>query len=355
MNLFKLYSLLCFTMLAMQPAHAKQSTQLRTHRHADAPVTVTQISYHGWIRAYDLSNGIVDIIVVPAIGRIMAFQFTGHPETSPLWNNPKEAGKLPFGRPDWPNFGGDKLWPSPESDWSRHGKAWPPDSTFDAGPYKATNIAGGLRLTGPVSAGYAIRAVREIVLSAGSPSVTIKDIFIKSAAPKGNKNGFPVAIWNVTQIRPESTVYLPVNPRSRLGPQKFVVLAKPSEKPNWKVKAGVIQVTHNEQDSTKVGVDDSGGWLVTVYSRNLLFSQHFRKSALGPYLDHGTNAQVWSNVSPSYLEMELHGSGQKLCAGQSMSRVVIWHLQRLARPYSFCERRTVSYTQLSRDLVGRSR
>ncbi|MDQ2687020.1 MAG: hypothetical protein M3Y28_04050, partial [Armatimonadota bacterium] len=48
-----------------------------------SPVRVTRETYRGWPGAYRLSNGVVDVVVVPQIGRVMAFQFTGRVGTSP--------------------------------------------------------------------------------------------------------------------------------------------------------------------------------------------------------------------------------------------------------------------------------
>ena len=55
--------------------------------HASSAVTVTRLTYKGWKDCACVSNGVVEAIVIPQIGRIMAFQFVGHPESSPIFTN----------------------------------------------------------------------------------------------------------------------------------------------------------------------------------------------------------------------------------------------------------------------------
>ncbi|HEX4945248.1 MAG TPA: hypothetical protein VFZ34_01125, partial [Blastocatellia bacterium] len=85
---------------------------------AQSRVTVKQAEYNGWKDALILSNGKVEAIIIPSIGRVMQFRFVG--EEGVFWENPAVAGK-PV-KPDakeWINFGGDKPWPAPQADWPK--------------------------------------------------------------------------------------------------------------------------------------------------------------------------------------------------------------------------------------------
>src|SRR5262245_9959440 len=73
-------------------------------------VTVKRIAFQGWEGAYQLSNGTVEVVFVPQIGRIMRYGFVGGPNA--LWVNPTLQGKTTdFSQPikDWNNYGGDKV------------------------------------------------------------------------------------------------------------------------------------------------------------------------------------------------------------------------------------------------------
>ena len=96
-------------------------------------VTITKTTYNGWENSYEMTNGLVKVVVVPAIGRIMYYGFAD--ETNILWNNPSYYGKtLPYGQPyrengavTWANFGGDKVWPTEQSQFPAiNGYSWPP-------------------------------------------------------------------------------------------------------------------------------------------------------------------------------------------------------------------------------------
>src|SRR5256885_1844661 len=74
--------------------------------------------HHGWPDALVLSNGKVEVVVVPAIGRIMQFRFAG--EDGVFWENSALFGKVHEPKPRaWINFGGDKTWPAPEAAWPK--------------------------------------------------------------------------------------------------------------------------------------------------------------------------------------------------------------------------------------------
>ena len=61
--------------------------------------------------AYRLTNGTVEAVVVPSIGRVMRWGKIGGPNL--LWNN--DPSKIT--ETGWKNYGGDKTWLSPQIYW----------------------------------------------------------------------------------------------------------------------------------------------------------------------------------------------------------------------------------------------
>ncbi|PYX54211.1 MAG: hypothetical protein DMG73_19425, partial [Acidobacteria bacterium] len=59
------------------PATQFQSKTRDNARHqvSEYQVSVTNVTYHGWPNSLILSNGKVEVVVVPAIGRVMQFRF----------------------------------------------------------------------------------------------------------------------------------------------------------------------------------------------------------------------------------------------------------------------------------------
>src|SRR4029453_5362609 len=58
-----------------------------------APIQIRVGPYFGWERSFTISNGKVEAVVVPAIGRVMQFRFVG--QASPLWEDPSLRGRAP--------------------------------------------------------------------------------------------------------------------------------------------------------------------------------------------------------------------------------------------------------------------
>jgi hypothetical protein len=163
---------------------------------AAAPVTVTRVNYHGWPGAYRLANGTVDLVIVPAVGRILRYGFLGGPNA--LWENPAVAGKPGQFTGDWNNIGGDKIWPWPQDEWEkRTGRAWPPPPATDQAVHQAFVVKPDtVRLVSPVVAGYGLRIVRDIRLAPTGTQVTITSRFEK-IRPGAD---FPTGVWSITQV-----------------------------------------------------------------------------------------------------------------------------------------------------------
>ena len=127
-----------------------------------AGVNITRTEYHGWKDAIVMSNGKVEAVIVPSIGRVMQFRLVG--EEGVFWENSEVAGKaVNPASTAWTNFGGDKPWPSPQSEWPKiTPRAWPPPLGFDASPWEAKELITNpktktIQLISPVDPHFGIR------------------------------------------------------------------------------------------------------------------------------------------------------------------------------------------------------
>jgi hypothetical protein len=66
---------------------------LEVNANIPAKITVTKTNYQGWRNSYILSNGLVEAVVVPKVGRIMQFRFQYGEST--FWENDQVYGKPP--------------------------------------------------------------------------------------------------------------------------------------------------------------------------------------------------------------------------------------------------------------------
>ena len=316
------------------------------HPHA---VTVSRLAYRGWPDCAKVSNGLVEAIIAPRIGRIMAFQFVGQASSNPIFINPDWQGKIgaDAGAGNWANFGGDKLWPSPQSDWPEYiGHTFPPDPAFDGQPEQLEIVPGGIRLTTPGSAAFGAGAVRVITLRPGQPRLYIAQTLRRISVPQPVADAKPPAsvgpqrlgIWSVTQTRGDERVFLPLNPGSQF-PQGFVtfdgdsrpVLHPGSLPVGWTHAGAMLTGRRDPANSSKLGTDNSSRWIASLYGRDVLFSEHFPvQSGLSP--DGGCRTEVYANAgAAAYVELELLGPLRLLTPGKQTTYDITWQLQRLPR------------------------
>ena len=301
------------------------------------PVSVTRLTWHGWDGAVKLSNGIVEAVVVPSIGRIMDFSLAGHPETSPVFVNPDWEGKsvADADAATWAAFGGDKLWPSPQSEWGKHNaRAWPPDQTFDGDPEVAQILPNGVRLTTPGSLAFAARATRTITLKPGEARLYIAQALVKDPDALGPRDGFPMGIWSITQTRGDGTLFLPLASGGAF-PGGFVSLGDAGDvpaAPDFTKTGGLLRITRDKVKTHKIGTASAAGWAASLYGGDVLFSEHYKDTPGALYPDGGMSAEVYTNAgATAYIEMELLGPLGPLAHGDKITHDIYWQLQRLPR------------------------
>lgn len=293
------------------------------------PVTVAPVTYHGWTDAVLLSNGVVEAIVVPQIGRVMRFQFVGRPETDPLYEDAYWAGRsgAEADLETWANFGGDKLWPSPQSTWP--GGPWPPDKAFDGNPFYAQSLPNGVRLTSPPSYAFAARAVRSITMRPGEARLYFEQSLVKD--PHAAKP-FPIGVWTVTQVRGDGTVTIPARPVPG-QPSGFLSLSDKGvteAAPFYRLDGQILRIIRDPKQSHKISVSPSAGVLSLRYGTGLTFSEHWTPPPAGAsYAPKEQSAEVYAaSGTPGYFELEILSPLSPLGAGQSASLPVYWQLER---------------------------
>jgi len=294
-------------------------------------VRVEKINYHGWQESYKISNEQVEVVIVPAIGRIMYFGFNNSENI--LWNNPIFYGRiLPKGNPltkdgkiIWANFGGDKIWPTQEDQWQDiNGRSWPPDHWFDGGEHTAEQIEDGIRITSPVSEYCGARSIREIILAGDGAELTIKQT-IEKVQQADNSAVEPInyTIWNITQIRSPLMALMNLNPNRRLS--KRYKLFRPNTAENFSVEGDIGILLPDRSKKQKVGAD-SDYWLAAIID-NLVFGEFFRFQQGKDYPDGGMSAEVYTE--PDYTEIELLSPLKQLAIGEMMHFTITWRLHRL--------------------------
>jgi len=280
----------------------------------------------------------------------MAFHFVGQPETDPLFVNKDWAGKTgaDAGPGNWANFGGDKLWPSEQSNWPEYiAHTWPPDPAFDGLPQVLKSIPGGVQIATPSSTAFGAVATRAITLRPGEARLYISQTLSRTSVPSPAAGSTPVAdgsfapigIWSSTQTRPDGTVFLPLSRLSNFptGVVTFDANSKPVDQigampTGWTLSPTMLVGRHDHSNSHKLGTDSRTGWMASLYNGNTVFSEHYQDQPNASFPDRGCRNEVYVDPDPTaYFEFEVLGPIQQLPAGQSLTYNIYWQLDRLKR------------------------
>ena len=281
---------------------------------------LVRTNYHGWADSILVSNGRVEAVIVPAVGRVMQFRFAGE-EEGPFWENREMDGKAPDPESkDWGNFGGDKAWPAPQSDWPKMTpRAWPPPVAFDSRPNEARVDGFEVKLTSAVDPHYGIRVRREIKLDLDRPVMTVATTYEKvSGRP------LQVGVWVITQLKDPlaACASLPEFERFREGYYR----QSDELPPNLRIENGLLLLTRDPKASHKVGTD--AGALFWVGKEAVLRIDSPRE-VFGEYPDEGCSSEIYTNPDPlAYVELEMLGPLSKMVVGDRITRTSNYTLLR---------------------------
>ena len=274
-------------------------------------ISMKKTSYRGWSDAITMSNGKVNVVIVPAIGRVMQFGFEG--EEGVFWENPDLNGqpalKGDWLRTEWINLGGDKTWPAPEAEWSKFTgrKGWRPPAAFDGLPSTAEIVEGVVVLTSQVDPGYGIRVERRVRLEPGTTTMTIQTIYHRVSGEPAR-----LGVWVITQLREPSGVFAPVPVDSKF-PRGFTLLGKDTP-PSLRSGNGLVSLHRDPKSAFKIGLD--GGSLLWVGARHMLRIDSERQPG-AMYPDQGSSTEIYTNPDPlRYVELETLGPLESLKPGE---------------------------------------
>ena len=287
---------------------------------AYAEARIDKGPYNGWPEAFMISNGKVDAVVVPGIGRVMQFRFTGEKD-GPFWENHALDGKSPDSQSsEWINFGGDKTWPAPQSEWAKTtGRSWPPPKAFDSMPVDTAVEGETLVLRSKIDLNYGVRTERRVSLSPTEPEMRIETIYRKIEGPP-----IRVGVWVITQLKDPEKVSMPVPEKNlfKMGynKQSEALPAHLQFTNSW------VSCTRSPKMSTKIGSDASE---LIWANQHWVLAIHAQREAAGDFPDNGSSAEIYTNPDPNqYVELEMLGPLQQLKRGETLSRTQTYRLYR---------------------------
>ncbi len=306
-----------------------------------------ELDYHGW-SAFRLTNGLVTVVAVPAIGgRIMEYKLGSHPF---LWINPDESSQL-YEPPQteeervWHNYGGYQAWPGPQKQWTGppdplgsnlEGGEWTGQITTGRGPVAEIELvsAQDKEVTG-------LQMKRQIKLFAGTTRLAVTETF-------KNVSNEPItwSIWTVTQVpgslsadkyNEESRIYFLLNPSSKHG-QGFWPLMEVNQAggpDQFQVidEGNLMQVSYHNK-LWKIGADCVAGWIAHVDElHEYAYIKRFPVHKLDDYPDQGATVEVYTNGGDlSYMEMAVLSPTHTLQPGDQFSFTEDWYATQVGGP-----------------------
>jgi hypothetical protein len=286
-----------------------------------AAVVVERVTYNGWPEAWRIRNESCELVIVPAVTRVMRFALAGGPNL--LWDDPKLAGKtFPTDDGTWHNIGGEKLWPTQQSLFMKYtGRdGWPPPWPWDAGASRAEPIPNGVRLVLPYDKRFGAHAVREFTMDEKRPLVHVHQWFEKTEGPPAQ-----MTVWTICQVNDPL--------RSLLPCADGKVSTWESRSKLIERKTGYVTLGRQEKEGLKIGVLAAGqnGWVASVFnapSGKVMLVQSHRLVAGAKYPDDGLQAELYTSPASvaHYTEMELLGPLVAAKQGERLEDDRIWQV-----------------------------
>jgi len=283
-------------------------------------VALTKVQYLGF-EAYRLTNGRTEAVIVPALGRVMRYALVGG--ENQLWNSKVSATKAG----QWSNWGGDKSWPAPQSQWPLSiGHEWPPHTSWDGKPYMTTLLPNKrLRIVSGVWPRLGCRVIREFSFDANGEFV-IAQTYEKMSGPPCQ-----IAIWNITQVGTPQAIFVEASPDSAYK-GGFHWLTKPKDRHNVSfVGTSLLRIEPNSREMFKIGVDSPIACVGVVNDRVAFVQRAARPKGRYPDGAEGNGFPVeifdiGGTGNGHYMETELLSPLRSFYVGTRWTHSVRWKL-----------------------------
>jgi hypothetical protein len=305
-NRSKRYTLLLVSMGAaiFLTAHAPAQESAAPNPDAAVPVApVLPFEFQGWTNAFRLANTNLEMVVVPALGRIMSLRYRGGENL--LRFDPALVGSGPDRKsPQWINAGGEWLWPMAQSAWPQIAESdWPPpealaDTPWTATAWTATDGSMNCMLTRQYGRPLYIKVSRTIRLAPEKPEFTIRQRMERT-----RKADTPTTFWNLFQIAAAEKVIIPADEASAFdnGFRPMMFDAPPTGQIHACPGAVVYETSAGEH---KLCSDSKSRWIAALKNGVWIVVRARHAHMDGPQPDGGCTLEMYSNAGLGYTEIE---------------------------------------------------
>jgi hypothetical protein len=274
-------------------------------------VTVEQGTLAGFGEAIWMRSRHAEVAVVPRLGRIMWFSRPGGKNV--LWTQVVEpkAG-------EWANWGGDKLWPAPQSNWG-----WPPPADIDGAPHQAVIQGTMVELRSPVCRRFGVRFTRRMYLSPNRAEFTTVNYM------DGQRDATQrLAVWQVAQVDNPDYAELPAQVgKSRFAKGVEAYEGTKLEMPWIEFRGDFARLYRQSAGVAKYGSDGPDGRVSSVRD-GVRFTIRTELDPKAEYPDGNKALQVYLSQDPlKYVELELNSPLVDLPPYGQARLTTVWSLQ----------------------------
>jgi hypothetical protein len=279
-----------------------------------ASLRIEKLDYKGWHDAHRISNGKIELIIVPQIGRIMSLSHVG--QENILWENLQESGNiyLPTQK-KWINYGGYKLWLAPQSELG-----WPPDPYIDRGCYSFDVIDDQtIRLLGVIHPVKMLRLSIDIKLIHGQ-----SELVLTHRMENHSKQSMAVSFWGVSQVKPNGQIS--VIPTFWQTPIWDLKLSEIKQIPSQNIiqRSDLYHLAHRDIPDKKKVYFFLENAVMTYDWDGYRFIKQFDPYQRFAYPEADSNFEVY--FCPQYIELETVSPLITVDPGQSGQDTVRWKL-----------------------------
>lgn len=288
-------------------------------------VTVKEIeSFKDYGKCVEITNGVISALVTVEVGpRIISFGYVGsqnfmNSDRVGLGGKPMDKPYTDFfgdGR-RWENFGGHRIWLSPES--------YPETYTPDDKPCKWDITENGAVFTYAEDTEIGVAKQMEIKMDADDTNMLvlmrIKNI---TAAPK------EFAIWALSVCNQNGTLIIPMNTNdTNLLPNRIISVWPYTDMSDeifyWGKKYITVKQRPEGEYKAKLGVDLNCGTAYYVMGDEILCKKFDTNHPDGKYPDGGCSFETY--VCERMIEFETLGELKSVAPGETSEHIEHWSL-----------------------------
>lgn len=231
-----------------------------------------------------------------------------------LWNGTLSQGQPPCAA-GWKNWGGDKTWLAPQSQWKNlYGRDWPPEPAWDARPWITTFVsANRLTLCTTQLSAAGLRLFRDYCFENGE--FVVRQTLRKEVGPR-----LSGALWDIAQVGGMDAVYLI---RGNASPYRWISDRVDASAPE--IKGKLVHLERSSPLCYKIGASPARPAVIAVKGKLALRLRADLSS--GPPPEGEESVEVFNGYAYSetpYFELELLAPGVPLKIGSSQTLSVRW-------------------------------